>query len=698
MADPRLRWQQIQAPDLSTASEALARANLSFNKGFETANSVLESYNAGQQEKEDAALVQELAGLKDEQAFDAFIANGGLAGRNISAAMREYVLGARGEYLDQASTRADIGLTNARTGLTGAQTRQVDARTAIAQAAEGRDATRFGWETTDRQEGRARADWLRQNAGLAFDAQQAAYANGSLFSSAIGSHESGGGSDQYDTLFGHRNRETGVQVSQMTIGEAGRFASPGGQYGQSVNAEIGRVATPMGKYQIVGSTLRGLQSELGLPDDVPFSPAVQEQMGMYLAQRRLRGPMSAAGARTALRSEWEGFRHVSDADLDAIVAEVRAAPPVTRETILAAGAGSRPAPIQRNGDAFGRTMAESGLFTPEQIRGQTTPIYNVGAAADTRLEQERQRAETQAQDEFLFDALTDPTITGDPASQIAAIREAGFTGQQALDMYGRLDGFADTQRDVFSPEVESDPITEAAQQAAQAEQARLAENDPATRMFELGEQYDADPIGSIEERFGLELDTVQKEDLRSAIRQIADRYHISDGEAAVALAENYTRPSGIFTNRHNLENHFDTKAAIRFAQETFGTEARNRYMDHSQSATLTSVQSDRAMRRLDELRERAARYVQTEGEVPQEIIRQISGLQDALRTGSREVMAEQELLTYIRRSGLSSSFSNVDLSTREGRQQVASELTQRIQADPTIDQFEKSLLISALSS
>lgn len=136
-----------------------------------------------------------------------------------------------------------------------------------------------------------------------------------------------GGAD-YNTLFGHANREgrqfSNITVSTMTIGQLKEFASargPGsyGEYVQGANPE-GVLATPMGRYQFVGSTLASTARAMNLPDSTVFTPAVQDAMFVFKINERLRGETTQAGKRQALRNEWAGFKSVSDAELDAAIA------------------------------------------------------------------------------------------------------------------------------------------------------------------------------------------------------------------------------------------------------------------------------------------------------------------------------------------------------------------------------------------
>jgi hypothetical protein len=131
-----------------------------------------------------------------------------------------------------------------------------------------------------------------------------------------------GGGD-YNTLFGHSQRTGGVfagtRISEMTIGELKQFANTSGEYGQWVKSEIGRVATPMGRYQFVGTTLFDLTQKLGIPDTAVFTPELQDAIFTYHARNVLSRRNTVEGKRSAMRAEWEGFKNVSNAELDAAI-------------------------------------------------------------------------------------------------------------------------------------------------------------------------------------------------------------------------------------------------------------------------------------------------------------------------------------------------------------------------------------------
>jgi hypothetical protein len=132
------------------------------------------------------------------------------------------------------------------------------------------------------------------------------------------------GAGNASTLFGHSQnggRFAGVDVSKMTLAQVKEFSRPDGEYGQWVKDKVGRVATPMGYGQIVGTTLRNTAKAMGLPDNTVFDQQTQTRMVDHLAAQRIRGSNSPAGRRAGMRAEWEGFKNVSNNDLDRTINE-----------------------------------------------------------------------------------------------------------------------------------------------------------------------------------------------------------------------------------------------------------------------------------------------------------------------------------------------------------------------------------------
>ncbi|MBY5579619.1 lytic murein transglycosylase [Rhizobium leguminosarum] len=156
------------------------------------------------------------------------------------------------------------------------------------------------------------------------------------------------GAGDYDTLFGHAQKNgpfAGTAVSQMPIRDVLAFTDPSGPYAQYVKGKVGRVATPVGKYQTVGTTLRGAVGALGLDPSAPYDRATQDRVASYLARQRIASADTLPGQISALRSEWEGFKNVPDAEMAQIVADLQSAPSVGTEVAsLDPSMGSPPAP------------------------------------------------------------------------------------------------------------------------------------------------------------------------------------------------------------------------------------------------------------------------------------------------------------------------------------------------------------------
>lgn len=146
----------------------------------------------------------------------------------------------------------------------------------------------------------------------------------SVTASNMDKYEGGG---DYDTLFGHSQRDggkfAGIKPTQMTIAQLLDFTSPSGEYGQWVKGKVGRVATPIGRFQFVGSTIREVAKDLGIDiNNTVFNEETQNLFFNHYAKKII-GNKTGAEARKALINGWEGFKNVPEAELDQMVAEIK---------------------------------------------------------------------------------------------------------------------------------------------------------------------------------------------------------------------------------------------------------------------------------------------------------------------------------------------------------------------------------------
>jgi len=587
-------------------SGLLGVAQDGINKAGDAAASILERYDTGQRTKGDQELVRLMASATNQEELSALVNSDAVRGLRLSQDGISMLNEAQGNRVDWMDTRGRlVNDTNNTNSIIGDRT----GRLGLAQNADNRLQTEFDRGTVSYNENRDRQQWMRDNAGNFIQSELNGLNNGSAFSRAIDRTESGGATDQYDTLYGHRNRQDGTRVSEMTLGQAVEFASPNGAYGQSVNAEIGRVATPMGKFQIVGTTLRNTMENLNLSPDVPFSPAVQEQLGLYLAQQRVSGSQTAQNMRDGLRAEWEGFRNKSDAELDGIIAEVRAQPPVTRESILAAGSGSPTqapqtgatpqgqgaTPLQDNGrgfggDAFAQSMAASGLFTPEQILGTVSPLRDAATEGNARNVTEREGLQADIMSASLDRQLNSPdNLTGTDlvdavrkellASNQFSETEASAAARRAETLLAESEAY----QNQLKPTVAEDLARNAAvENTITDERRRYAGQDQNRALGDIS-RYQEDPSSNLATDLDLAHSTTNfdPEELRGMVNQLANHYNVEPAVMAVAMRDSFVRDPawirgennwtglGWDLTRNTLANQFDeTSIEAKIAQLT----------------------------------------------------------------------------------------------------------------------------------
>ena len=150
---------------------------------------------------------------------------------------------------------------------------------------------------------------------------------GSKFRKAL----SGVEAENYKTLFDNAEEKKtpfkDVDITTMPMKDIFNLVELNGKF-HKFNLSKGEDTTAIGKYQMVGNTLRDLKNrnvlkELGIDDDTLFNENTQDKIAVHLAERRVRQKFSMTEARKEMRNEWEGFKKLSDKELNAIINEVR---------------------------------------------------------------------------------------------------------------------------------------------------------------------------------------------------------------------------------------------------------------------------------------------------------------------------------------------------------------------------------------
>jgi len=150
---------------------------------------------------------------------------------------------------------------------------------------------------------------------------------GSKFRKAL----SGVEAENYKTLFGNAEEKKtpfkDVDITTMPMKDIFNLVELNGKF-HKFNLSKGEDTTAIGKYQMVGNTLRDLKNrnvlkELGIDDNTLFNENTQDKIAVHLAERRVRQKFSMTEARKEMRNEWEGFKKLSDKELNTIINEVR---------------------------------------------------------------------------------------------------------------------------------------------------------------------------------------------------------------------------------------------------------------------------------------------------------------------------------------------------------------------------------------
>ena len=151
---------------------------------------------------------------------------------------------------------------------------------------------------------------------------------GSKFRKAL----SGVEAENYKTLFDNAEEKKtpfkDVDITTMPMKDIFNLVKKNGKF-HKFNLAKGKDTTAIGKYQMVGNTLRDLKDrnilkDLGIDDDTIFNENTQDKIAVHLAERRVRSKFSESDARKEMRDEWEGFKKLSDKELDAVIKEIRA--------------------------------------------------------------------------------------------------------------------------------------------------------------------------------------------------------------------------------------------------------------------------------------------------------------------------------------------------------------------------------------
>lgn len=596
MADPRLRYQQTAAPSFAGVSEAMGRANQSFNRGMESASGVIEKYQAGLEEQADNALLGEMAGLKDEAEFDAWVDGGALQNFGGSSGLRDQIMSMRSTFINDDGTRARTDGTRARTG--------------IATARESRTAAEW-------KDQMARQDYMRNAAGNILSATDQAREIGLSADGMIQETVTGGGAPQQENQWGDaiarrvRVNFNGIeQEYSLPSGYLERTAqieSSGDPSAQNENSSAG------GLFQQIDSNARefgvtnrfdALQSTVGAAKFARQNAAKlrgvlgREPTGaeLYLAHQQ-----GGGGAASLLRDRNRPVRELLSADairLNGGNLNMTAGQFADlwinkwngsrggQSTSSGRTVTERPTELRQVRDE----MAASGLFTAAQIEQALSGATTAGQAVNDERNAELDRQEGEDRNNAALDSIRDlienPNVTSMAQIQSAVLSDPNLTEQEKITRMERiqaLTGEGGAYEDRFNPEVgltDAQMIDRDTTELLTQSIDRLERADPQLTAIRQSREWAEDPTESLLGELDLANDPqewyggLDKNDLRRMIRETARRNDISESEAAAAMSQAFVRDPGQAIpgwdlTANTLSNRFPAETVDSFAEEFF---------------------------------------------------------------------------------------------------------------------------------
>lgn len=692
----QLTWNQVSAPDLSGTSNILRNANASFNAGLSNASALLNSYNEGQQEKNDNALLGDIASLNSEEELSAFLSGDALKNKNISATMRENILGLRNGILANESTRAATAGTKANTANT-------YARTAIAQASEGRQAAEYQDGVNARTELRGLTGAV---VGANTEGNQIGFTRDAPASLVV--TESGGN-------FGARNNATGLSGR---AGHFGRVQFGRDRFDEAVRAGVVPKGMTIEQFGSNTSEAKRVQKQAEdwhfadiqqFIDDENLSNHIGKNMGGVVVTRDGLVAMAHLGGKNGMRRflETKGLYNPADDNGTQLSDYLK-----THAGNSTAQTGNRPPPSRMS--VLQNAIAQSVYLTPDQATSLLGDAYKAQSAGQTRIDSQQAladakaaSAEAAARNErsaaAILSGIQDPNIvSGSGLTNNLLGNESFQSDTERLAAVERGAGIANGPlSSTLRPGVAPDAVINATVQQALAADQRGLDALPQTVILERANRFEDNPTQSLIDElslgsdgnnpqtflFGMLGENFDEVDVTRKINEVARSAGVSPAMAAAGMVEKFKRDP--FKN-NTLDRRFVEDEIVNYIKETMSPEAMTRYGNEQVRTQRRSGEIEGATLQLNTLRAKAAKY--PEGEVPAGLQTQINNLRDTLATGSTPQEVNQKLRAYLNDNrAIAETLQGVEPERR------ALILTNRIQADSTLSQSQKTQLILAIN-
>lgn len=683
MADPRLRWNDIAAPNLSQTSQILANANRSFNTGLDSASSILDKYNAGQQEKADNDILTQIAGLNSEEELATFLNSDALQGKNLSETMRANVLGLRKNIIGYGQDRANIANTQATT-------RNTNARTTIAQAAEGRTASEYADGVAAREEYRGLTPYV---VGASTEGNQYGFTNDAPAS--LVRTESGGN-------FAAKNNETG---SSGRKGHFGRVQFGRDRFDEAVAAG----AVPQGmSIEEFGSNTPAAKAAQKRAEDWHFGDIQnfisRGKLDQYIGRSFGGTPITRdgmvaiahLGGKGGLQRFLETGGLYDPADSNGTKLSDYAKTHAGNTT-----GGNRSGP---QFDALQNAIAQSVYLSPDQASNLLTSAYAAQKAGQGRIDAASAAAQQEQSAASILAAVQNPLNTNASGVTSTLLSDTALgSAQDRLSAVQRADGLLANDgplNSTLSPAVAPNTLLNATVEENLAAGQRSIDALPQTRIMDRAAQYESNPTEALINElnlgndgndpqtflFGLLGENFDEVEVTRKINDIARAAGVTPAMAAAGMVEKFRRDP--FRN-NTLDRRFVEDEVVGFIKDTMSPEALQRYNNARISQERKSGETQGAQIRLRQLQTQAQKFG---ANVPPQIANEISQLRDTLATGATPQEAEQRLQSYIRDNGMAARLKGLDPNSIDYDRAIL-ELENYIQIDPNLTSKEKELLL-----
>jgi len=660
----RLTIEQVKAPDFSSVSEMLARANQSFTSGMESAKGILDSYNEGQQAKGDQALIGALAGLNSEEDLANFLRTTDLASMNISDTMRQNILGARSAILGNNQTRQ-------------ATTNAADAN-ARANAGETRTAAEYLDGVARRNEQRALTPAFMS---AVQEAQRYGTGSGSAPAWLVMDNQ---GATRNDPL-------SSDLVSAMSfLGDMGITMKvvSGGQENNGPNG-TGSTRHNHGNAADADFYIGDRKLDWNNPQDLPIFQEI-------VTRARANG-ITGIGA----DNDYMGAGRMHIGFGESAVWGAGGSGDTAPEWLRAAynGAVAGTVPVRENpmgGQAtadFTSALMAGTYMTPDEALALYNNVLDQQRQGQKQIDAAEARRQAELAAQATTAALLDPNNLSEAAVQRDLLSTPGLSYGNQLAAAGQdLGRFGGVIAPTVSPDQQ---VTDALARSAAADQ-RQAGIDPTAQLYEQAQTLQES--GNVGQSLlsGMEVPEgsgVDAEYVNRRVAQMAQSAGVTEGEMAATLAQVSQGNFGQFNDMLQAAPDTDMYATIMsLAERNFGEQARAAY-----DASLSETSAREAERAAAELqlataRTRAAKLpVGSSERAAAEA--EINTLRDTILKGMTPREREQNLRDYISRTGMASRLQGLDPNSAEFYRAMA-QLEETVRLDSTLTPNEKELLLA----